>query len=193
MERLSELSTMYPNVKILHFEVDLRNDRLDFKVSSTCHTSDFRNLFHHVCYTNIIPTPISVLPKGWHPTGTTLWASAGQSSWYPYFGDRDFNKYHFTDHRAGNLTPIWYVEMYPTADHLQPRYLHLSMAPDHSFIFTIKASLEGEGNQGGKTSYKELMACLEARGLRGLRATPRAYQKFVSKNIILGAAGKKNF
>jgi hypothetical protein len=35
------------------------------------------------------------------------------------------------------------------------------------------------------------MACLEARGLRGLRATPRAYQKFVSKNIILGAAGKK--
>lgn len=31
MEGLSELSTMYPNVKILHFEVDLRNDRLDFK------------------------------------------------------------------------------------------------------------------------------------------------------------------
>ncbi|XP_066372299.1 DNA mismatch repair protein MSH4-like isoform X2 [Miscanthus floridulus] len=31
MERLSELATMYPNVKILHFEVDLRNDRLDFK------------------------------------------------------------------------------------------------------------------------------------------------------------------
>ncbi|KAL6644166.1 hypothetical protein ACP70R_015774 [Stipagrostis hirtigluma subsp. patula] len=31
MEGLSELATMYPNVKILHFEVDLRNDRLDFK------------------------------------------------------------------------------------------------------------------------------------------------------------------
>ncbi|GJN07432.1 hypothetical protein PR202_ga25264 [Eleusine coracana subsp. coracana] len=31
MEGLSELSTMYPNVRILHFEVDLRNDRLDFK------------------------------------------------------------------------------------------------------------------------------------------------------------------
>ncbi|TVU03160.1 hypothetical protein EJB05_51318 [Eragrostis curvula] len=31
MEGLSELSAMYPNVKILHFEVDLRNDRLDFK------------------------------------------------------------------------------------------------------------------------------------------------------------------
>uniref|UniRef100_A0A0E0Q8C7 DNA mismatch repair proteins mutS family domain-containing protein n=3 Tax=Oryza TaxID=4527 RepID=A0A0E0Q8C7_ORYRU len=31
MESLSELATIYPNVKILHFEVDLRNDRLDFK------------------------------------------------------------------------------------------------------------------------------------------------------------------
>ncbi|CAL5062750.1 unnamed protein product [Urochloa decumbens] len=31
MEGLSELATMYPNVKILHFDVDLRNDRLDFK------------------------------------------------------------------------------------------------------------------------------------------------------------------
>jgi len=31
MEGLSELATMYPNVKILHFEVNLRNDRLDFK------------------------------------------------------------------------------------------------------------------------------------------------------------------
>ncbi|TKW09412.1 hypothetical protein SEVIR_6G092900v4 [Setaria viridis] len=31
MESLSELAMMYPNVNILHFEVDLRNDRLDFK------------------------------------------------------------------------------------------------------------------------------------------------------------------
>ncbi|EHA8589156.1 DNA mismatch repair protein MSH4 [Cocos nucifera] len=31
MEDLSELATIYPNVKILHFEVDLRNNRLDFK------------------------------------------------------------------------------------------------------------------------------------------------------------------
>nr|CAD1844895.1 unnamed protein product [Ananas comosus var. bracteatus] len=31
MEGLSELATIYPNVKILHFEVDLRNNRLDFK------------------------------------------------------------------------------------------------------------------------------------------------------------------
>ncbi|CAL9107996.1 unnamed protein product [Musa textilis] len=31
MEGLSEMATIYPNVKILHFEVDLRNNRLDFK------------------------------------------------------------------------------------------------------------------------------------------------------------------
>lgn len=31
MENLSELATIYPNVKILHFHVDIKNDRLDFK------------------------------------------------------------------------------------------------------------------------------------------------------------------
>uniref|UniRef100_A0A7C9ADF2 DNA mismatch repair proteins mutS family domain-containing protein n=2 Tax=Opuntia streptacantha TaxID=393608 RepID=A0A7C9ADF2_OPUST len=31
MENLSELATLYPNVKTLHFHVDIRNDRLDFK------------------------------------------------------------------------------------------------------------------------------------------------------------------
>ncbi|GMJ06112.1 MUTS HOMOLOG 4, ARABIDOPSIS MUTS HOMOLOG 4, MUTS-like protein 4 [Hibiscus trionum] len=31
MENLSELATIYPNVKILHFHVDIRNSRLDFK------------------------------------------------------------------------------------------------------------------------------------------------------------------
>lgn len=33
MENLSELATLYPNVKILHFHVDIRNNRLDFKVT----------------------------------------------------------------------------------------------------------------------------------------------------------------
>ena len=32
MENLSELAPIYPNVKILHFHVDIRNNRLDFKV-----------------------------------------------------------------------------------------------------------------------------------------------------------------
>lgn len=32
MENLSELATVYPNVKILHFHVDVKNNRLDFKV-----------------------------------------------------------------------------------------------------------------------------------------------------------------
>ncbi|KMS95658.1 hypothetical protein BVRB_006330 [Beta vulgaris subsp. vulgaris] len=31
MENLSDLSTLYPNVKVLHFHVDIRNNRLDFK------------------------------------------------------------------------------------------------------------------------------------------------------------------
>ncbi|KAL9275248.1 DNA mismatch repair protein MSH4-like protein [Drosera capensis] len=31
MEKLSELATIYPNVKILHFYVDIKNNRLDFK------------------------------------------------------------------------------------------------------------------------------------------------------------------
>ncbi|PON97698.1 DNA mismatch repair [Trema orientale] len=31
MENLSELATIYPNVKILHFNVDIKNNRLDFK------------------------------------------------------------------------------------------------------------------------------------------------------------------
>lgn len=33
MENLSELASIYPNVKILHFYVDIRNNRLDFKVA----------------------------------------------------------------------------------------------------------------------------------------------------------------
>lgn len=32
MENISELATIYPNVKILHFHVDLKNNHLDFKV-----------------------------------------------------------------------------------------------------------------------------------------------------------------
>nr|XP_027080319.1 DNA mismatch repair protein MSH4 isoform X3 [Coffea arabica] len=31
MENLSELATIYPNVKILHFHVDIKNNRMDFK------------------------------------------------------------------------------------------------------------------------------------------------------------------
>lgn len=31
MEGISEMATIYPNVKILHFEVELKNNRLDFK------------------------------------------------------------------------------------------------------------------------------------------------------------------
>lgn len=32
MESLSQLATIYPNVKIVHFDVDIKNKRMDFKV-----------------------------------------------------------------------------------------------------------------------------------------------------------------
>lgn len=34
MDSLAELATIYPNVKVLHFYVDIRDNRLDFKVLS---------------------------------------------------------------------------------------------------------------------------------------------------------------
>jgi DNA mismatch repair protein MSH4 len=57
MEGLSELSTMYPNVKIFHFDVDLRNDRLNFKVASTQCSDYLRHLVSHVL------TSYHVLPQ----------------------------------------------------------------------------------------------------------------------------------
>ena len=33
MEGLAELATMYPNVKVLHFEVEIKSNRLHFKVT----------------------------------------------------------------------------------------------------------------------------------------------------------------
>ncbi|CAN6487295.1 unnamed protein product [Victoria cruziana] len=31
MEKLNELATLYPNAKVLHFQVNVKKDRLDFK------------------------------------------------------------------------------------------------------------------------------------------------------------------
>lgn len=33
MEKLSQVASIYPNVKILHFNVEVKNNRLDFKVN----------------------------------------------------------------------------------------------------------------------------------------------------------------
>ena len=92
-------------------------------------TSNFRNLVLHVCFNiNIVPTAASVPPEGWHPTGTALWASAGQSGWSPCFSDWHSDEHHFTDHRAGNLVPsfghnkamsssLGFIYAMPTAEH----------------------------------------------------------------------------
>lgn len=67
IEGLTELATIYPNVKMLHFEVDLRNNRLDFKVTSIAIWSPETSL------SNVII--VSVSPKGWTTVRATLWPS----------------------------------------------------------------------------------------------------------------------
>ncbi|CAB78741.1 hypothetical protein [Arabidopsis thaliana] len=44
MDSLAELATIYPNVKVLHFYVDIRDNRLDFKVLSVFLSYEFETL-----------------------------------------------------------------------------------------------------------------------------------------------------
>ncbi|RDX85856.1 DNA mismatch repair protein MSH4, partial [Mucuna pruriens] len=48
MENMSELATIYPNVKILHFHVDLKNNHLDFKVEGSKHIPHYGLLLAEV-------------------------------------------------------------------------------------------------------------------------------------------------
>lgn len=51
MENLSELAIIYPNVKLLHFHVDIRNNRLDFKV-------EYQTLFCFcLCFSSLFVFP----------------------------------------------------------------------------------------------------------------------------------------
>eukprot|EP00262_Sarcandra_glabra_P011811 TRINITY_DN2910_c0_g1_i3.p1 TRINITY_DN2910_c0_g1~~TRINITY_DN2910_c0_g1_i3.p1 ORF type:complete len:737 (-),score=134.23 TRINITY_DN2910_c0_g1_i3:375-2585(-) len=56
MESLLELATIYPNVKILHLQVDIKNNRLDFKF----HLKDGPQ---HVPYYGLLLAGIAGLPK----------------------------------------------------------------------------------------------------------------------------------
>lgn len=49
MKNLAELATLYPNVKILHFDVDVNNNRLDFKVPSPM--MDIVHFILYICHT----------------------------------------------------------------------------------------------------------------------------------------------
>ncbi|KAJ8775272.1 hypothetical protein K2173_020276 [Erythroxylum novogranatense] len=56
MENLSELATIYPNVKILHFHVDIRNNRLDFKFQ-------LRDGSKHVPHYGLLLAEVAGLPS----------------------------------------------------------------------------------------------------------------------------------
>ncbi|XP_042437287.1 DNA mismatch repair protein MSH4-like [Zingiber officinale] len=56
MEGISEMATIYPNVKILHFDVELKNNRLDFKF----HLKDGP---HHVPHYGLLLAGIAGLPS----------------------------------------------------------------------------------------------------------------------------------
>lgn len=56
MENLSELSTIYPNVKILHFDVDVKNNRLDFKFQ-------LKDGIRHVPHCGLLLAGIAGLPS----------------------------------------------------------------------------------------------------------------------------------
>ncbi|KAI3990615.1 hypothetical protein MKX01_022915 [Papaver californicum] len=56
MENLSELATIYPNVKILHFDVDVKNNRLDFKFQ-------LKDGIRHVPHYGLLLAGIAGLPS----------------------------------------------------------------------------------------------------------------------------------
>ncbi|KAK8969261.1 DNA mismatch repair protein MSH4 [Platanthera guangdongensis] len=56
MEALSEMATLYPNIKVLHFEVDLRNNHLDFKF----HLKDG---LRHIAHYGLLLAGVAGLPS----------------------------------------------------------------------------------------------------------------------------------
>jgi len=76
MEGLSELATMYPNVKILHFEVDLRNDRLDFKFR-------LKDGIRRVPHYGLLLARVAGLPASVIDTATSITSQITQQvTWY---------------------------------------------------------------------------------------------------------------
>jgi len=76
MEGLSELATMYPNVKILHFEVNLRNDRLDFKFR-------LKDGIRRVPHYGLLLARVAGLPASVIDTATSITSQITQQvTWY---------------------------------------------------------------------------------------------------------------
>ncbi|XP_059456672.1 DNA mismatch repair protein MSH4 [Corylus avellana] len=65
MENLSELAPIYPNVKILHFHVDIRNNRLDFKFQ-------LKDGPRHVPHYGLLLAEVAGLPSSVIETATSI-------------------------------------------------------------------------------------------------------------------------
>jgi len=67
MDSLAELATIYPNVKVLHFYVDIRDNRLDFKVLSVFLSYEFETLGTAAeCYIVLISFNCEMEPYMFH-------------------------------------------------------------------------------------------------------------------------------
>ncbi|KAJ0106189.1 hypothetical protein Patl1_18458 [Pistacia atlantica] len=67
MENLSELTTIYPNVKVVHFYVDIRNSRLDFKFQLT-------DGQRHVAHYGLLLAEVAGLPSSVVETAKSITA-----------------------------------------------------------------------------------------------------------------------
>uniref|UniRef100_A0A803LWW7 DNA mismatch repair protein MSH4 n=1 Tax=Chenopodium quinoa TaxID=63459 RepID=A0A803LWW7_CHEQI len=65
MENLSDLATLYPNVKILHFHVDIRNNRLDFKFQ-------LKDGPRHIPHYGLLLAGVAGLPKSVIETASVI-------------------------------------------------------------------------------------------------------------------------
>lgn len=65
MENLSELATIYPNVKILHFDVQVKNNRLDFKF-------ELKDGWRHVPHYGLLLAGVAGLPTSVIQTATNI-------------------------------------------------------------------------------------------------------------------------
>lgn len=81
MENLSELATIYPNVKILHFHVDIRNNRLDFKVE----ISGFL-FFYSSFFTLLFLFFFSFSPPDWQSDLLTQFELKDGPRYVPHYG-----------------------------------------------------------------------------------------------------------
>ncbi|CAN1174654.1 DNA mismatch repair protein MSH4 [Linum perenne] len=71
MENLAELAVIYPNVKILHFDVDIRNNRLDFKFQ-------LKDGPRHIPHYGLLLAEVAGLPSSVIETARTITSNITQ-------------------------------------------------------------------------------------------------------------------